>query len=147
MGDEPRMGDDTDVGGDMGAAKLSEWCDYLDGGGLDRPIDAIPFGLMRCHDDQIADMVGILLAVAALEGTDRARAIAVAAGGGPGAEVDIEEMDDESVSQWVVLVTLLSLWAEGIAVPTEPHMTLRKALMTSDGFWQAAEPEDEGGEP
>jgi len=123
------------------AAKLSEWCDYLEDGGLDRPIDAIPYELMRCHDDRMADVVGVLLAVAALEGLGEARAIAAAAAGGPGADVgiDVEEMDDESVSQWVVLVSLLSLWAEGIAEPTEPHMTLRKALVTSEGFWRVAD--------
>jgi hypothetical protein len=134
--------DDDGTGAGVDAAKLSRWCDYLDDGGLDRPIDAIPYELMRCHDDRMADVVGVLLAVAALEGTGGARAIAAAAGGGPGADVDVGGMDGESVSQWVVLVALLSLWAEGVAAPTEPHMTLRKALVTSEGFWRAADAEE-----
>ena len=141
------MDDDCAGDGGMDAAKLSRWCDYLDDGGLDRPIDAIPYDLMRCRDDQMADVVGVLLAVAALEGTDRARAVAVAAGGGPAADIDVE-MDDQSVAQLVVLVTLLSLWAEGVAAPTEPHMTLRKALVTSEGFWRVADAEEpDAGQP
>jgi len=134
------MGDGMDGtdGGGVYAAKLLGWCDYLDDGGLDRPIDAIPYELMRCHDDEMADVVGVLLAVAATEGTDGARAIAVAAAGGPAADVGLE-MDDQSMAQLVVLVTLLSLWAEGIAAPTEPHMTLRKAIVTSEGLWRTAD--------
>jgi hypothetical protein len=134
------MGDGAGDGG-VDAAKLSRWCDYLDDGGLDRPIDAIPYELMRCHDDQMADVVGVLLAVAATEGTDGARAVAVAAAGGPLADVGVE-VDDQSMARLVVLVTLLSLWAEGIAAPTEPHMTLRKALVTSEGLWRTADAAD-----
>lgn len=123
--------DDIEAAG----AKLLEWCDYLDGGGLDRPIDAIPFELMRCHDDVAADLVGILLAIVAVDGAEKGREVIDSRLAGTGS-VEVEELDEETVARNVVLAHLLSLWSEEMVHPQEPHMTLRKALMTEEGFWK-----------
>ena len=125
-----------DIDGATGV-KLLEWCNYLDDGGLDRPIDAIPFELMRCHDDDATDLVGILLAIAAVDGPEKGREVIDArlAGAGP---VEVGDLDEEMVSRNVVLAHLLSLWSEEMVYPQEPHTTLRKALVTDEGFWKPA---------
>jgi len=147
-GKTAKLESDMETPEDLGA-KLLDWCDYLDAGGLDRPIDAIPFDLMRCHDDAVAEHAALVLAVASVAGADTARAVveSFVSGGGP---TDVDgDLDESSVAGAVVLASLLSLWAEGMAAPTEPAMTLRKALVTQDGAWEVADddPPDDASAP
>jgi len=126
------------------ATKMLDWCDYLDGGGLDRPIDAIPFDLMRCGDDDVAEHIALVLSVATVSDAGTARAVAESLiSGGPPVDVD-GDLDEQAVACAVVLTTLLSLWADGLATPTEPAMTLRKALVTTEGQWSVQDDPDDG---
>jgi len=123
--------------------RLLAWCAYIEEGGLDRPVDAIPFDLMRidgesdgCQDGQ-GDMVGLLLAIMAAGGPEAGRQ-AVAAICDDGHPVDME-LDDETVAADVVLAHLFSMWAKGVAAPASPHLTLRKVLVTGEGGWSMTE--------
>lgn len=117
---------------DIATTKLIEWCDYLDTGGMDRPIDTIPFNLMRCNNDEVSETVAILLSVAASSPTDP-RAIVKSYI----TDCSAAGLDSDSLADAVVLTTLLSLWSEDMATPSKPAMTLRKALrMSGSGSWQ-----------
>lgn len=119
--------------------RLLAWCAYMDEGGLDRPVDAIPFDLMRIDDETDGiqggqgDMVGLLLAIAAASNQTIVRQ-AVVAICDDGPSVDME-LDDKAVADAVVLAHLFSMWAKGVAVPVSPYLTLRKALVTGEGAW------------
>lgn len=123
--------------------RLLAWCVYMDEGGLDRPVDAIPFDLMRI-DGEVdgsqggqGDMVGLLLAIVSASdpATGRQAVVAIC---NDGPKMDME-LDDKTVADAVVLAHLFSMWAKGVAAPVSPHLTLRKALITGDGGWNMTE--------
>lgn len=123
--------------------RLLAWCDYMGGGGLDRPVDAIPFDLMRI-DGEVdgsqgghGDTVGLLLAIVSASdiATGRQMVAAICDDGPP---VDIE-LGDKAVADAVVLAHLFSMWAKGVATPASPHLTLRKSLVTGEGGWNMTE--------
>jgi len=128
--------------GDM-RERLLAWCVYMGEGGLDRPVDAIPFDLMRIDgetdgsQDGQGDMVGLLLAIVAASDTAIGQQ-AVAAICDDGPSVDME-LDDKAVADAVVLAHLFSMWAKGVVSPSSPHLTLRKALVTGEGGWSMTE--------
>ncbi len=123
--------------------RLLAWCAYMDSGGLDRPVDAIPFDLMRIDGETDGsqggqgDTVGLLLAIVSVSDTATGR-LAVAAICDDGPPVDLE-IDDKAVADAVVLSHLFSMWAKGVASPASPNLTLRKALVTGEGGWNITE--------
>ena len=119
--------------------RLLAWCAYMDEGGLDRPVDAIPFDLMRIDDETDGiqggqgDMVGLLLAISvASNRAIRRQTVVAICDDGPSVDMDL---DDKATADAVVLAHLFSMWAKGVAVPVSPNLTLRKALVTGEGSW------------
>lgn len=123
--------------------RLLAWCVYMEDGGLERPVDAIPFDLMRI-DGEVdgsqggqGDMVGLLLAiVAASDPATGRQAVGAICDDGPPVDMELE---DGAVADAVVLAHLFSMWAKGVAAPASPHLTLRKALVTGEGGWNMTE--------
>lgn len=124
--------------------RLLAWCDYVGEGGLDRPMDAIPFDLMRIDGERSGsqggqgDMVGLLLAIVSVSNVATGRRAVAAVCGGPAVELELE-LDDKATADAVVLAHLFSMWAKGTATPLSPHLTLRKALVTGEGGWNMTE--------
>lgn len=123
--------------------RLLAWCAYADRGGLDRPVDAIPFDLMRIDGERAGsqagqgDMVGLLLAiVSASDAATGRQAVAAVCDDGPAVEL---ELGDKATADAVTLAHLFSMWAKGDATPLSPHLTLRKALVTGEGGWNMTE--------
>lgn len=110
---------------------------------MDRPVDAIPFDLMRIDGETDGsqggqgDMVGLLLAIVSASDTAAGKqAVAAICDDGPQMYM---ELDDKAVADAVVLAHLFSMWAKGVVTPASPHLTLRKALVTGEGGWSMTE--------
>ena len=132
--------------------KLRAWTRYLTEGGLDRPVDAIPFSLISTEDSlELTELLGGVLTLAVISGPDRAAEAVEGFLGSPNYAEDVEEdfnqvMDslplsealerleatDEMLTNSTAFVGLLALWFSGEARPIQPGHTLRKMILEPD---------------
>jgi len=145
--------------------KLRAWSDYLSDGGLNRPVDAIPFDLIDLEEAslELAEFLGGVLTLAVLSGPKKAAwAVEGFLGDDPsfgeGAEdgvmramdalplsdaLDRLNATDDMLTNSAALVGLLAMWHNGTARPVEPHQTLRKMILEPHGSqWDLSQPED-----
>ena len=148
------------------SAKLRAWSNYLSDGGLNRPVDAIPFDLIDLDKAslELAEFLGGVLTLAVLAGPEKAAwAVEGFLGGDHSFGRDAEDgiakaMDalplsdaldrldatDDMLTNSAALVGLLAMWHDGTAKPVEPQQTLRKMILEPHGSqWDLSQERDE----
>jgi len=135
-------------------AKLRAWSEYLSEGGLDRPVDAIPFDLIDLDDTslELVEFLGAVLTLAVMSNPAEAAEAMNGFLGDPTFEENAEEeledamkalplsealdrldATDAMLTNSAALVGLLSMWYSDTARPMQPSHTLRKMILEPEG--------------
>lgn len=138
--------------------KIEEWLRYLRNGGLDRPIDAIPFAAIDLdgHREELLDLIANILVMTLL--TDPVRAEQMvrelmamdAEIGEVIVPLDKDAMGDDTpdnvldevsrmVQNAMTSVLILGDWHSGGARPMEPHHTLNKMIQDGKTLWDMSD--------
>jgi len=136
---------------DHEVTKVEAWLAYLQDGGLDRPIAAVPFELLdqRGARPEVVEFLGWLVVLAVMAGPERASELvgrflcdpeSICPGDPAKLANSPEEAEclrnvDDMLCNAAASMMLMGMWHDGRARPDRPGWTLRKLVLERGEKW------------